>query len=178
MTNQEIKQRLPHRWPFLFVDRVTKLTEKIIEGYKNVSASEIVFLGHFPEVSIFPGVLIVESLAQLSGLLLLNRGAKETEGFVHENSGLENSTPDNSALGNSTPDNSAPGNENKIGFLTSIRSFKFIKTVQPGDQMFLKSIYKGNNADCYIFDVSAYVDKFEVAVGEIQLFLQKKEDVV
>ena len=145
MTNQEIMQRLPHRWPFLFVDRVTKISDKAIEGYKNVSASDIVFLGHFPEVSILPGVIIVEALAQLSGILLSN-----------QNSGSEVSEA-----------------ETKIGFLTSIRSFKFIKTVEPGDQLFLKSLLKGGSGDCFIFAVSAYVDKCQVAVGEIQLFLQK-----
>jgi 3-hydroxyacyl-[acyl-carrier-protein] dehydratase len=153
MTNEEIKQKLPHRWPFLLIDRVTKLNEKVVEGYKNVSASDIVFLGHFPEISIFPGVLIVEALAQLSGLLLSNQ-------YVY------------------IEDELTQAGEGRIGFLTSIRSFKFIKTVTPGDRLFLKSIYKAHNADCYIFSVSAYVDKLEIAVGEIQLFLQRRDAVI
>ncbi|MDR0288353.1 MAG: 3-hydroxyacyl-ACP dehydratase FabZ [Clostridiales bacterium] len=150
MTHQEIKQKLPHRWPFLFVDKITKIDTKSIEGYKNVSASDIVFVGHFPEVSIFPGVIIVEALAQLSGLFL-SAQSKDTK--------ISEATA-------------------KIGFLTSIRNFKFVKTVEPGDQLFLKSILKGNNEDYFIFSVSAYVDKQEVAAGEIQLFLQQKELVL
>ena len=150
MTNQTIKHKLPHRWPFLFVDRVTKISKQVIEGYKNVSAADIVFLGHFPEVSILPGVIIIESLAQLSGLLLSNQ--------------------------NDCSDILEP--DMKIGFLTSIRHFKFIKTVEPGDQLFLKSLIKGNNEDCFTFTVSAYVDKCEVAVGEIQLYLQRKDKVI
>lgn len=149
-THQWIKDRLPHRWPFLHVDRVTKVTEKTIEGYKNVSASDSVFLGHFPEVSILPGVIVVEALAQLSGIFLLV--GEEEDGDV---------------------DVAA-----KIGLLTSIRNFKFIKTIEPGDQLLLKSILKGSNGDCYIFAVSAYVEQREVAVGELQLFLQKREVVV
>jgi 3-hydroxyacyl-[acyl-carrier-protein] dehydratase len=152
-THQWIKNRLPHRWPFLHVDRVTKITDKVIEGYKNVSASDSTFLGHFPEVSIFPGVLIVEALAQLSGIFLI--AAEEA------NSGADVSDV-----------------AEKIGLLTSIRNFKLIKIVEPGDQLLLKSILKGNNGDCYVFAVSAYVEQREVAVGELQLFLQKREVVV
>ena len=148
-THQWIKDRLPHRWPFLHVDRVTKVTEKSIEGYKNVSASDSAFLGHFPEISILPGVIVVEALAQLSGIFLLVGEEEEGEGDV----------------------------ASKIGLLTSIRSFKFIRVIEPGDQLLLKSILKGSNGDCYIFAVSAYVDKQEVAVGELQLFLQKREAI-
>jgi len=150
-THQWIKNRLPHRWPFLHVDRVTKVTEKSIEGYKNISASDSAFLGHFPEISILPGVIVVEALAQLSGIFLI-AGEEEEDGGA---------------------DIAA-----KIGLLTSIRNFKFIKTIEPGDQLLLKSILKGSNGDCYIFAVSAYVDKREVAVGELQLFLQKREVVI
>jgi 3-hydroxyacyl-[acyl-carrier-protein] dehydratase len=153
-THQWIRNRLPHRWPFLHVDRVTKLTEKSIEGYKNVSAADSAFLGHFPEISILPGVFVVEALAQLSGLFLIV-GEEE--------------------IGETDVDVDVAA---KIGLLTSIRSFKFIQIVEPGDQLLLKSILKGSNGDCYIFAVSAYVEKREVAVGELQLFLQKREVVI
>ncbi|MCL2286748.1 MAG: 3-hydroxyacyl-ACP dehydratase FabZ [Firmicutes bacterium] len=151
--HQWIKDRLPHRWPFLHVDRVTKITGKSIEGYKNVSASDSVFLGHFQEVSVLPGVIVVEALAQLSGLFLL---ANEEEAATDDDVDIAA----------------------KIGLLTSIRNFKFIKIIEPGDQLLLKSILKGSNGDCYVFAVSAYVDNREVAVGELQLFLQKREAVI
>lgn len=65
---QEIKNRLPHRYPMLLVDRVTSVGEDYIEGYKNVSHNEPQFQGHFPEMAVFPGVYILEAFAQLSGL--------------------------------------------------------------------------------------------------------------
>jgi len=155
-THQWIKSRLPHRWPFLHVDRVTKITDKSVEGYKNVSASDSAFLGHFTEISILPGVLAVEALAQLSGIYLIAQEEKKME-----------------ASGIGEADTTS-----KIGLLTSVRNFKFIKIIEPGDQLLLKSILKGSNGDCYIFSVAAFVDKQEVAVGEIQLFLQNREAVL
>lgn len=65
---EEIKKRLPHRYPLLLVDRVTSVGEDYIEGFKNVTHNEPQFQGHFPEHAIFPGVYILEAFAQLSGL--------------------------------------------------------------------------------------------------------------
>ena len=64
-----IREYLPHRYPFLLVDRVTEITENSIVGYKNVTINEEFFQGHFPEYPIMPGVLIIEALAQATGLL-------------------------------------------------------------------------------------------------------------
>ncbi len=71
--NQEVIQNiLPHRYPFLLVDRIVALEfGKRIVGLKNVSINEPFFKGHFPERPIMPGVLIVESLAQVGGILAL-----------------------------------------------------------------------------------------------------------
>ena len=69
MDIQTIRGYLPHRYPFLLVDRVTEITENSIVGYKNVSINEEFLQGHFPEYPIMPGVLIVEALAQVSGIL-------------------------------------------------------------------------------------------------------------
>jgi 3-hydroxyacyl-[acyl-carrier-protein] dehydratase len=70
MDVNEIREYLPHRYPFLFVDRVTELVlgESIV-AYKNITVNESVFNGHFPQAPIFPGVLIIEALAQASGIL-------------------------------------------------------------------------------------------------------------
>lgn len=66
----EIKKWLPHRYPFLLVDRVVELEEgQSIIAYKNISINEEVFNGHFPQAPIFPGVMIIEALAQASGIL-------------------------------------------------------------------------------------------------------------
>ncbi len=73
MTNRiieidEIKQILPHRYPFLLVDRVTEITDNKITGYKNVTVNEEFFNGHFPDFPVMPVVLIIEALAQISGI--------------------------------------------------------------------------------------------------------------
>ena len=71
ITIEEIIKILPHRFPFLLVDRVVSLDPgKSIVAYKNVSCNESFFQGHFPEIKIMPGVLIVEALAQAGGILL------------------------------------------------------------------------------------------------------------
>lgn len=69
MNIQQIREYLPHRYPFLLVDRVTDITENAIVGYKNVSINEEFLQGHFPNYPIMPGVLIVEALAQVAGIL-------------------------------------------------------------------------------------------------------------
>jgi 3-hydroxyacyl-[acyl-carrier-protein] dehydratase len=69
MDINEIREYLPHRYPFLLVDRVVELNveEKRIRAYKNVSINEPFFNGHFPEHPIMPGVLIIEAMAQAAG---------------------------------------------------------------------------------------------------------------
>ncbi|MCK4231967.1 3-hydroxyacyl-ACP dehydratase FabZ [candidate division WOR-3 bacterium] len=66
-----IRAKLHHRYPFLMVDRVTRLEGKEIWGYKNVTHNEPYFAGHFPDFPVMPGVLIIEAMAQLSGLIIL-----------------------------------------------------------------------------------------------------------
>jgi len=74
---EEIRRILPHRYPFLLVDRVTEVDgEKGIKGYKNITANEEFFLGHFPDHPVMPGVLIIEAMAQLGAILLLRRVAE------------------------------------------------------------------------------------------------------
>jgi beta-hydroxyacyl-ACP dehydratase FabZ len=71
MENIEIRDILPHRYPFLLVDRITEIEEERIVGVKNVTANEPFFVGHFPEYPVMPGVLIVEAMAQVGGVLVL-----------------------------------------------------------------------------------------------------------
>jgi UDP-3-O-[3-hydroxymyristoyl] N-acetylglucosamine deacetylase/3-hydroxyacyl-[acyl-carrier-protein] dehydratase len=69
---EDIKKLLPHRYPFLMVDKIISLDETTVVGIKNVTFDEPFFQGHFPDEPIMPGVLLVESLAQCGGLLILS----------------------------------------------------------------------------------------------------------
>lgn len=87
----EIKNYLPHRYPFLLVDRVLELEpDKRIVCIKNVTVNEPMFTGHFPVTPVFPGVLIVEALAQASGILAFrSRERTMTDGFIYYLAGTD-----------------------------------------------------------------------------------------
>ena len=75
---EEIKRIIPHRYPFLLVDRVTEVNGyESIKGYKNITFNEAMFQGHFPQQSVFPGVLIIEAMAQLGAVLIFRRFPEE-----------------------------------------------------------------------------------------------------
>ncbi|MEE8423792.1 MAG: 3-hydroxyacyl-ACP dehydratase FabZ [Thermodesulfobacteriota bacterium] len=84
MDIKEIMSLLPHRYPFLLVDRITEFEEnKRIVGIKNVTINEPFFQGHFPEYPIMPGVLIVEAMAQVGGLLAFKSSDEEGQKIVY-----------------------------------------------------------------------------------------------
>lgn len=73
MDIEQIKEVIPHRYPFLLVDKVLEMEEgKRVVGLKNVTANEPFFQGHFPEYAVMPGVLIVEALAQVGAIAMLH----------------------------------------------------------------------------------------------------------
>ncbi|UTA46740.1 3-hydroxyacyl-ACP dehydratase FabZ [Simiduia sp. 21SJ11W-1] len=128
MDIKEIKEYLPHRYPFLLVDRVLELVEgEHIVAIKNVSANEDVFNGHFPQAPIFPGVMIIEALAQASGIL----------GFKT----LDKRPADGS-----------------IYLFAGIDDVRFKRQVVPGDQLRLESRVVSAKRGIWKFDCKATVD--------------------
>lgn len=92
MDIKEIKEFLPHRYPFLFIDRVTEVRKGVaITGFKNVTINEPFFEGHFPNQPIMPGVLIVEAMAQLAGVLAFkSKGTRPSDGYLYYLAGTDN----------------------------------------------------------------------------------------
>ena len=88
---QEIKDYLPHRFPFLLLDRVTDVQpSKSLTALKNVSYNEPFFQGHFPESPVMPGVLVIEAMAQACGVLAVcSQGGKRKEGEITLFAGLD-----------------------------------------------------------------------------------------
>ena len=109
MNINEIMNILPHRYPFLLVDRVLELVEgERILAYKNITGNEEVFNGHFPGAPIFPGVLMIEALAQASGIL----GFKTTV---------------------------TTADDGKLYLFAGVDNARFKMPVVPGDQLMLES---------------------------------------
>ena len=87
----EIQALLPHRYPFLLIDRVTDFEEgKYLIGLKNVSVNEPQFTGHFPQLPVFPGVLILEAMAQATGLLAFKTFGAPKENELYYFASIDN----------------------------------------------------------------------------------------
>lgn len=124
----EILEYLPHRFPFLLVDRVLEVEpEKRLVALKNVTVNEPFFTGHFPQRPVMPGVLILEALAQASGLLIFNMTQQK------------------------------PSDENWF-YLAGIDNARFKKIVEPGDQLILDVEIDKVKRDIYKFKCKATVD--------------------
>lgn len=81
MESNDIRKILPHRWPFLMVDKVVEITNKHIIAIKNLTANESYFIGHFPEEPVMPGVLQLEALAQTGAIFLLKQ-MEDPENYI------------------------------------------------------------------------------------------------
>lgn len=86
----EIRRHLPHRYPFLLVDRVLRIDAESIVACKNLSVNEAFFQGHFPDQPIFPGVLLLEALAQTAGILgFYSQGKTNEDGSTYYLAGAD-----------------------------------------------------------------------------------------
>jgi 3-hydroxyacyl-[acyl-carrier-protein] dehydratase len=125
---EEIRQFLPHRYPFLLVDRVTECTPgESIVAIKNISVNEPQFTGHFPNQAIMPGVLIIEALAQTTGLLGFRTMSEEPSDDI-------------------------------LYMLVGVDNVRFKRQVVPGDQLVMKAKIERRSKVVWKFSCEASVD--------------------
>jgi len=137
MDIEEIMRYLPHRYPFLLVDRVTELVDgKSIRGIKNVTMNEPFFIGHFPNYPVMPAVLVIEALAQLASILAWKIAGR------------------------------TPGDGSLI-FFAAIDAARFRRQVRPGDQLILESEVQRMVRGIGKFAVRAKVDGEIVAEANL-----------
>ncbi|MER2493010.1 3-hydroxyacyl-ACP dehydratase FabZ [Catenovulum sediminis] len=138
---QEIFTLLPHRYPFLLIDRVIDYKPlDYLHGYKNVTVNEPIFTGHFPDKPIFPGVLIVEALAQATGVL----GFKSMQADTDKDPSQE-----------------------ELYLLAGIDNVRFKQPVTPGDQLHLHAKFVKERKGIWKFDCHAEVAGKIVCAADI-----------
>jgi 3-hydroxyacyl-[acyl-carrier-protein] dehydratase len=143
----DIQKILPHRYPFLLVDRITDLKPgEFVEGYKNVSISEPVFQGHFPDHPIYPGVMIIEGMAQAGGVLAFESASKKEQEAAKD----------------------------KVVYFMSIDKAKFRHPVVPGDRLVYKLNVIRNRGSVWHLDAKAYVDDKLVTEAELKAMIVDK----
>lgn len=134
----KIQSLLPHRYPFLLVDRVIELDpHKRIRAIKNVTINEPFFQGHFPGHPVMPGVLVVEAMAQVGGLL--------TQLSLED----------------------APERSEKLFYLVKVDNARFSKMVVPGDQLDIEVILKRTIRNMAMYECTARVDGKVAASADI-----------
>jgi len=137
MNINEILRLLPHRYPFLLIDRVLDYkVGEYLRGYKNVTFNEPFFTGHFPQRPIMPGVMILEAMAQATGLLAFR-----------------------------TVDRAA--NNDSLFFLVGIDKARFKRPVEPGDQLMLDVKVVNSKRGIWVFEGEASVDGKIAASAQI-----------
>ncbi len=142
----EIQKILPHRYPFLLVDKVTDMEiEKSVVAYKNVSISEPVFQGHFPGHPIYPGVMILEGMAQAGGILALKSSGLSDEEL-----------------------------QSKVIYFMSIDKAKFRSPVKPGDRLEYRIEILKLRKNLIVLDGKAYVDDKLVSEAELKAMVVDK----
>jgi len=142
----EIQEIIPHRYPFLLLDRVTDIVaNESLVGYKNISISDQVFQGHFPGHPIYPGVLILEGMAQAGGILAFKS---------------MNMTKEEAA--------------NKVVYFMSIDKAKFRAPVKPGDKLEYRLKVIKNKGAIWILKGESFVDDKMVSEAELKAMIVDK----
>jgi len=142
----EIQKILPHRFPFLLIDKVTDLTpSETLIGYKNVTIGEHIFQGHFPGHPIYPGVMILEGMAQAGGILAF-KSMDATEEEI----------------------------ANKVVYFMSIDKAKFRNPVRPGDRLEYRISVIKNKGAIWVLKGEAYVDDKIVSEAELKAMIVDK----
>lgn len=135
---ERIREILPHRYPFLLIDRVLEVeSDQRIKALKNITMNEPFFTGHFPKKPVMPGVLIIECFAQAAALLGANGMAK---GKIKEDS---------------------------LFYLVGVDKARFRKPTGPGDQLFIEVKFITERRNIYKYEASAHVDDKLVAAAEL-----------
>ena len=128
MDIHQILKKLPHRYPFLLVDRVVEFEKDVsIKALKNVTINEPFFTGHFPNRPVMPGVLMLEALAQASALLSFASEGEESDG-------------------------------SRLYYFAGIDGARFKRIVEPGDQLILESKIERKKASIYKYSTRATVN--------------------
>lgn len=143
---EEIKTRLPHRYPFLMIDRIVEVGKGYCVAIKNITYNECIFLGHFPKQSIMPGTLIAESMAQAAAFV----GKDEEQDLTDKEA-------------TKTPEK---------GFLVAM-NVKFQQPVIPGDQLIIKVRHIKTFGELMTFSGEAFVDKELMAKGQFSVLMMQ-----
>jgi 3-hydroxyacyl-[acyl-carrier-protein] dehydratase len=147
MDVMEIQKIIPHRYPFLLLDRVTDIEKsKSLTGFKNVTIGDNVFQGHFPGHPIYPGVMILEGMAQAGGILAFKS--------------MDDMTEEEAA--------------NKVVYFMSIDKAKFRAPVKPGDRLEYRINVIKNKGSIWVLDGKAYVDDTLVSQAELKAMIVDK----
>ena len=142
----EIQEIIPHRYPFLLVDRITDIVKnESLIGYKNVSISEPVFQGHFPGHPIYPGVMILEGMAQAGGILAFQSMEMTKEEAAQ-----------------------------KVVYFMSIDKAKFRSPVKPGDKLEYRISVMKHKGSIWMLKGEAYVDDKIVSEAELKAMIVDK----